>query len=165
MTPACGRCLSIKGTADLGLDVRQTFRFAVPTKQHHLKGSLEVSHLKHTEQRTSWAFLINVALKLLCFIPKLCFAFCNKWTVLNFPLLQVVWNRINDVPNIHVDMFLFLASASFVCPTGHFARISIVSKLFCLWLLTFRLEMPLWINIKLFYTWSMYQSMPPLSEA
>lgn len=79
MTPAFGRCLFVKGTADLGLDVGQNFRFVVPTKQHHL-----VSHLKHTEQITSWTFLRNATLKLLCFIPNLCFAFCNKGTVMNF---------------------------------------------------------------------------------
>lgn len=108
---------------------RTEYQIVVPTKQHHLKWSLEVSHLKHTEQMTAWAFLRNVGLKLLCFIPKLCFAFCNQWTEMSFSLLQVVVNRIN-VPKVHVGTFLVLAAASFVCPTGHFARLPIAFKLF-----------------------------------
>lgn len=44
---------------------------------------------------------------------------------MRFSVLQVVVNRINGVPKIHVDTFLFFAAASFFCPTGHFARVPI----------------------------------------
>lgn len=91
-------------------------------------------HLKHTEGITSRAFLRNVALKLLDFIPNLCFAFRNQWTVTSFSLLLVAVNRINDLPKTHVDRSLFLSSASFVCLPGNFTRVPIafVSKNFIL---------------------------------
>lgn len=75
-------------------------------------------------------------------------------------------NRINDVPKTHVDTFLVLASASFVCQLGILQECPLPLNCSLLHLvLTFGLETPLWINIKLFYSRSMYQSMPPLFEA
>lgn len=82
-------------------------------------------HFKYTEGITSWALLRNVALKLLDFILNLCFAFFNQWTITSFSLLLVAVNRINDLPKMHVDKFLFLSYASFVCLPGNFTRVPI----------------------------------------
>lgn len=53
---------------------------------------------------------------------------------MSFSFLLVVVNRINDLPKMPVDKFLFLASASFACLPGNFTRVptALVSKNFSL---------------------------------